>query len=485
MSKILKCKELLNSKKLSCSELTEEYLKAINKENPSLFAYITVAQQEAKATALRVDEKISKGEELKPLEGIPMLLKDNISTLGIRTTCASRMLENYIPIYDAFVWELLKKQNSILLGKGNMDEFAMGSTNQSSYFGAAKNPHNKDYVSGGSSGGVAAAVSGNLAVFGLGSDTGGSIRQPASFCGIVGLKPTYGAVSRYGAFAYASSFDQIGPLASSVEDAALVFDIISKKDKRDMQSRGAKEPTVNNLNNSIKGKKIAYVPQFFEDLSQDVAENVKKAFKVYEKLGAEIVKIDLPFVKVSLPVCYILACAEASSNFARFDGIRYGYRASEFEDMDDMICKTRSEGFGEEVKRRILLGTYVLSAGYFDAFYKKAQILRKTIIHGFAKAFEECDLILAPTAPITALKSGQSFSPVEIYRTDVCTVPVNIAGLPAISVPCGFDRNSMPIGMQLIGNNYSESLILNAAHLFEKETGKEYNKTNEMGCLAL
>lgn len=481
--KIAQYGEMLRNKDISCLELTESYLKEIDKCNKNLNAYVTVTPDTAIATAKAVDEKIARGEELSPLEGIPMTLKDNISTNGILTSCCSKILEGYTPIYDATVWEYLKKQNAVLLGKTNMDEFAMGSSCETSYFGGAKNPHNINHVAGGSSGGVASAVGGNIAVYGLGSDTGGSIRQPASFCGIVGLKPTYGSVSRYGLIAYASSFDQIGPVTTTVEDAALVYDAISFYDEKDSTSRGkCSAPSTETLKNDIKGMKIGIAREYFDGIREDVHMSIEKAIKVYESLGAEIVYFNLPALKYALPVYYILACAEASSNLGRYDGIRYGFKAEDYNTVNEMVSKTRSAGFGDEVKRRILLGTYVLSAGYYDAYYKKAQNLRGTIVKAFKNAFESCDVILAPTVPMTAFENGHAVSdPIETYLTDICTVPVNIAGLPGISVPCGFDSKGLPIGMQLIGNSFCEGKILNAAWQYENATRDEIFRSAEMG----
>ena len=468
-NKIVKLHSMLEKKEISCRELTQSYIDAIEKDNTQLNAYVTATPDEALKTAGKVDEKIAQGKDIGLLEGIPMTLKDNISTDGIRTTCCSKILEDYVPIYDATVWKILKAQNAVLLGKTNMDEFAMGSSCETSYFGGAKNPHNINHVAGGSSGGVASAVGGNIAVYGLGSDTGGSIRQPASFCGIVGLKPTYGAVSRYGLIAYASSFDQIGPITTSVEDAAIVFDAVSEYDTMDSTSQGRKgAPVCDTLRNDIKGMKIGIAREYLDGVRDDVRKAVETAADIYRSLGAEIVYFDLPALKYALPVYYILACAEASSNLGRYDGIRYGYKAGSYSDVNDMIKKTRSTGFGDEVKKRILLGTYVLSSGYYDAYYKKAQNLRGTIVNAFKNAFKVCDVILAPTVPMTAFENGHAASdPIETYLTDICTVPVNIAGLPGISLPCGYNDKGMPIGMQLIGNTFEESKILNAAWQYE------------------
>lgn len=478
MGTIAKIHEMLTTKQCSCTELTKSYLDEIEKSNGELNAYVNVTGDEALKTAEKVDKKIASGEEIGLLEGVPMTLKDNLSTKGIETTCCSKILTGYKPIYNATVWDILQSQNAVMLGKTNMDEFAMGSSCETSYFGGATNPFNTKHVSGGSSGGVASAVGANIAAYGLGSDTGGSIRQPASFCGIVGLKPTYGSVSRYGLVAYASSLDQIGPITKSVEDASIVFDAISKYDEKDSTSKGYNGDTYSSLNNDIKGMKIGIAREYLDGVRDDVKEAVLNAAEVYKSLGAEIVYFDLPALKFALPVYYIIACAEASSNLGRYDGIRYGYKAQHYNGIHDMICRTRSEGFGEEVKRRILLGTYVLSAGYYDAYYKKAQKLRGTIVNAFNSAFEKCDFILAPTVPMTAFEIGKAVSdPIETYLTDICTVPVNIAGLPSISVPCGYNKEGMPIGMQLIGNKFDEAKILNAANAYEKAMPENFKDT--------
>ena len=478
MGTILKIHQMLETKQISCEELTNQYLTEIEKSNNELNAYVNITAEKALETAKAVDKKIISGDKIGMLEGIPMTLKDNISTKDIETTCCSKILKGYTPIYDATVWEILKNQNAVLLGKTNMDEFAMGSSCETSCFGGAVNPHNSAYCAGGSSGGVASAVGGNIAVYGLGSDTGGSIRQPASFCGLVGLKPTYGAVSRYGLIAYASSLDQIGPIAKTVEDTAIVYDAIAQYDSKDSTSQGKKENTFDTLNNDIKGKKIGVPKEYFDGVKEDVKEAVVSAIKSLQNAGAEIVDISMPAVKYALPAYYIIACAEASSNLGRYDGIRYGYKADNYDSIHNMVCKTRSEGFGAEVKRRILLGTYVLSAGYYDAYYKKAQNLRGAIIADFNKAFEKCDVILAPTVPMTAFEKGKAVAdPVETYLTDICTVPVNIAGLPAVSVPCGFNANGMPMGMQFIGKKFGEAEILNIAHIYEQIAGDNFKDT--------
>ncbi|MGN0114019.1 MAG: Asp-tRNA(Asn)/Glu-tRNA(Gln) amidotransferase subunit GatA, partial [Acutalibacteraceae bacterium] len=445
-SKITAIHDMLVNKQISCTELTNKYLAAIEKENGELNAYVKVTADTALDAAKAVDEKIAKGEQIGLLEGVPMTLKDNISTKGIETTCCSKILQGYTPIYDATVWDILKNQGCVMLGKTNMDEFAMGSSCETSCFGGAKNPHNIGHVAGGSSGGVASAVGANIAAFGLGSDTGGSIRQPAAFCGIVGFKPTYGAVSRYGLIAYASSLDQIGPITTTVKDAAIVYDAIAKKDKMDQTSSGATETATDKLDNDINGITIGVAREYFDGVRDDVKAALDEAIKQYEKMGAKIKYFDMPIIKYALPVYYILACAEASSNLGRYDGVRYGYRTKEFHNFHEMACKTRSEGFGEEVKRRILLGTYVLSSGYYDAYYKKAQNMRGTIVKAFRNALSECDVLLAPTVPMTAFENGfTSKDAVETYLTDICTVPLNIAGLPGISIPCGVGNDGLPI----------------------------------------
>ena len=469
-NKIQSIRSALLSKEISCTELTKQYLTAISKENYKLNAYVHVCDDVALAAAAKVDKKIAIGEELLPLEGIPMTLKDNICTKDIKTTCCSKMLSDFVPIYNSTVWDALNTQNAVLLGKTNMDEFAMGSSSETSVFGGSLNPYNHNHVAGGSSGGVASAVGGGIAAYGLGSDTGGSIRQPASFCGIVGLKPTYGAVSRFGLIAYASSFDQIGPITSSVRDCAAVFNSLSFYDKNDATSSPkAKKVDASKLDVEIKGKKIGVIKEFFtEGLKPDVKNAVMAAIEKYKELGAEIVELSMPNIKYAVPVYYILACAEASSNLGRYDSIRYGYKTANYNDLNEMVCKTRSEGFGKEVQHRILLGTYVLSSGYYDAYYKKAQNLRQGLKAVFAEAFQSVDAIIAPTVPSTAFELNFSANdPVETYMTDICTVPANITGLPALSVPCGFDSKGLPVGVQLIGNYFDEETILHLAAKLE------------------
>ena len=459
----------LHGGEISAAELTEAYIRAIEKDNPQLNAVVHTTFEAARALAAAADERLRAGDA-PPLCGIPMILKDNICTDGLPTTCCSHILDGFRPYYDAAVWEKLKAQGAVLLGKANMDEFAMGSTSETSFYHAPRNPRNAAHVTGGSSGGAAAAVCANLAAFGLGSDTGGSIRQPASYCGIVGLKPTYGAVSRYGLIAYGSSLDQIGPLTQSVSDAAFVFDAIRGLDLRDQTSRAfdfSDYPAC--LDRGVRGMKIGVADEFFEGIDALMQAQIMEAIALFEKSGAEIVRLSLPALKQALPVYYIIACAEASSNLGRYDGIRYGLRADRYESIDDMIVRTRSEGFGDEVKRRILLGTYVLSSGYYDAYYKKACVIREEIRREFDETFRRCDVLAAPVAPTTAPPLGsRSSDPVEMYLSDICTVPVNIAGLPALSVPCGTDDNGLPVGLQLIGNRFCETEILRVARFYEK-----------------
>lgn len=473
--------EALVKKEISCKELAQKYIDEIEKSD--LNAYVTVCAEKALNDSEKVDEKINSGEQIDFLEGIPMTLKDLISTSGIETTCCSKILAGYKPIYDATVWTKLQKKGAILLGKTNMDEFAMGSACETSCIGGAKNPHNKNHVPGGSSGGGAAAVAGNIAAYAIGSDTGGSIRQPASFCGIVGLKPTYGAVSRYGIVAYASGFDQIGPIAHTAEDAALIFDAISGHDPKDSTSNSAPiVGTYAHLEDDVNNLKIGIPKEYYDGVNDEIKLAIEKAMKVYESLGAHVEYFDFPEIKYSLPVYYILACAEASSNLARFDGVRYGPRAEEYTNINEMICKTRSKYFGKEVKRRILLGNYVLSSGYYDAYYKKAQGLRALIINAFERAFERFDVLLTPTSPVTAFPAHKHYSnPQEVYLADICTVPVNTVGIPGVSVPCGFDAQNLPIGMQILGPKFSEAKLLNVAHQYELATNYENNKMLNMG----
>lgn len=461
----------LHSGEISSVELTKEYIKAIEEGNPKINAYVHKTF-EAALQGAEIADKMLKSGNASLLCGIPMTLKDNICTDGLPTTCCSKILDGFKPYYDAAAWEKLKANGAVLLGKTNMDEFAMGSTSESSCYGAPLNPRNTGHVTGGSSGGGAAAVTANMAAYALGSDTGGSIRQPASFCGIVGLKPTYGAVSRYGLIAYGSSLDQIGPMTYSVKDAAVVFDAIKGFDRRDQTSKAFDYGNIlESLNQDVKGKKIGVAEEFFEGIDPEMKAQIFEAIKLYEKNGAEIVNIKLPALKLALPVYYIIACAEASSNLGRYDGIRYGHRTDFYDSVDDMIFKTRSEGFGDEVKRRIMLGTYVLSSGYYDAYYKKAIVMREEINREFDEIFAKCDVLIAPTAPNTAFPLNfKGKSPIEMYLSDICTVPINIAGLPAISVPCGKDAKGLPVGMQIIGKKFDEAKILNMAYFYEQNS---------------
>ena len=474
MSTIHEYAELLKQKKLSSVELTKQYLARIEKADAQIGSYITVCPDDALAAAGKADERIARGEATL-LTGIPVGIKDNICTEGITTTCASKMLYNFVPPYDATVIKRLKNEGAVILGKLNMDEFAMGSSTESSYFKKTKNPYDLTRVPGGSSGGSAASVSADLAPYALGSDTGGSIRQPAAFCGNVGLKPTYGLVSRFGLIAFASSLDQIGSFTKDVTDCAIVLNAIAGYDKMDSTSVDAdKTDYTKALGLPLKGMKIGVPKQYLESgIQAEIREAVENAIKVYEMLGAECEECSLPLSKFALPAYYLISSAEASSNLSRFDGIKYGYRAEEYHGLIDLYEITRSEGFGEEVKRRIMLGTYALSSGYYDAYYKKAQQVRGLIKRDFAACFEKYDVLLTPTTPTTAYKFGEKSDPVAMYMGDICTVAVNIAGLPAISIPAGLDKKGMPIGIQLIANSFEERKLLTAAFAYERETGYE------------
>ena len=474
MSTIHEYAELLKQKKLSSVELTKQYLARIEKADAQIGSYITVCPDDALAAAGKADERIAKGEATL-LTGIPVGIKDNICTEGITTTCASKMLYNFVPPYDATVTKRLKNEGAVILGKLNMDEFAMGSSTESSYFKKTKNPYDLTRVPGGSSGGSAASVSADLAPYALGSDTGGSIRQPAAFCGNVGLKPTYGLVSRFGLIAFASSLDQIGSFTKDVTDCAIVLNAIAGYDKMDSTSVDAdKTDYTKALGLPLKGMKVGVPKQYLESgIQSEIREAVENAIKVYEMLGAECEECSLPLSKFALPAYYLISSAEASSNLARFDGIKYGYRAEGYHGLADLYERTRSEGFGEEVKRRIMLGTYALSSGYYDAYYKKAQQVRGLIKRDFAACFEKYDVLLTPTTPTTAYKFGEKSDPVAMYMGDICTVAVNIAGLPAISIPAGLDKKGMPIGIQLIANSFEERKLLTAAFAYERETGYE------------
>ena len=462
----------LNKKEITSEDITKSYVSRINEKEDNIEAFVTVLSEEAENKAKEIDQKIEKGEITNKLAGIPIGIKDNICTKGIKTTCASKMLEDFVSPYNATVMDKINAENLITIGKLNMDEFAMGGSTENSYFKKTKNPWNLSKVPGGSSGGSAAAVASQMVPWALGSDTGGSIRQPASFCGIVGLKPTYGLVSRYGLVAFASSLDQIGPITKDVRDSAILLNIIAGHDEKDSTSVDMpKKDYEKALTGNIKGLKIGVPKEFFgEGINEEVKESLKQAIETYKKLGAEVEEFSLDIAKYALATYYIIACAEASSNLGRFDGIRYTYRAKDFKDLKDLYKKTRSEGFGAEVKRRIILGTYVLSSGYYDAYYKKAQQVRTLVMNEFNKGFEKYDVILTPTSPTVAFGIGEkSNNPLEMYLADICTVSINIAGLPGVSIPCGVDKEGMPIGMQLIGNRFQEETILNAAYSFEQE----------------
>ncbi len=466
-----KLQEKLKNKELTITDITKAYCDRISQKEQDVQAFVTLLTENALEQAKDIQEKLEKGEIKGDFAGIPIGIKDNMCTKGVKTTCSSKMLENFVAPYSATVVEKLEKENIINLGKLNMDEFAMGSSTEYSYFKKTKNPWNLNKVPGGSSGGSAAAVAANMVPWALGSDTGGSIRQPSSFCGVVGLKPTYGLVSRYGLVAFASSLDQIGPITKDVQDCAMLLNIIAGADEKDSTSvNREKIDYTKSLKNDIKGLKIGVPKEFFgEGINQEVKEALEKSIKIYKELGATIEEFSLDVANYALATYYIIACAEASSNLGRFDGIRYTYRTPEFKNLKELYKKTRSEAFGSEVKRRIILGTYVLSSGYYDAYYKKAQQVRTLVMNEFNKGFEKYDIILTPTSPTVAFDIGtKSNNPLEMYLADICTVSVNIAGLPGISIPCGVDKEKMPIGMQLIGNRFCEETILNAAYAFEQ-----------------
>jgi len=470
----LSLKELsqaLERKKFTSVELTQFFLDRVKKHNPLLNAFITVDENKSLAMAKKSDQLIQSGKKFI-LTGIPIAQKDIFCADGWKTTCGSKMLENFISPYDSTVIQKFNEIGAVNLGKTNMDEFAMGSSNETSYFGSVKNPWNLDCVPGGSSGGSAAAVAARLAPAATGTDTGGSIRQPASLCGFTGLKPTYGLISRYGMIAFASSLDQAGPMAISAEDCALMLNVMTGHDNKDSTSiNRKKENYTNSLDKKIDGLKIGVPKEFFgEGLNPDVQKVIEEALRYYEKLGAEIVNISLPNNHLAIPAYYVIAPAEASSNLSRYDGVRYGYRAKEYDDLMDMYFKTRQEGFGDEVKRRILIGTYVLSAGYFDAYYLKAQKIRRLISNDFKLAYKKCDVIMGPSAPSIAFNSGEKKEdPLEMYMQDIFTISTNLAGLPAMSIPAGSVRG-LPVGLQLIGNHFEESKILNMAHIYQKNT---------------
>jgi aspartyl-tRNA(Asn)/glutamyl-tRNA(Gln) amidotransferase subunit A len=468
--------QLLAKKELSSVELTQLYLDRIHQYNPEINAYITLDEEKTLAQAKAADVRIAAGSATQ-LTGIPIAQKDIFCAKGWTTTCGSKMLENFTAPYDAHVVAQFDATGAVNLGKTNMDEFAMGSSNETSYFGGVKNPWDFERVPGGSSGGSAAAVAARLCAAATGTDTGGSIRQPASLCGFTGLKPTYGLVSRFGMIAFASSLDQAGPMAKSAEDCALMMNVMAGFDERDSTSLDrAKEDYTLKLNQPLAGLKVGLPKEYFaEGLDANVAIVIESAIAEYKKLGAEFVDISLPNASLSIPVYYVLAPAEASSNLSRYDGVRYGHRAAEYDDLMEMYMKSRAEGFGEEVKRRILIGTYVLSAGYYDAYYLKAQKIRHLIADDFKEAFKQCDIIMGPTVPSTAFKTGEKTDdPVAMYLQDIYTIATNLAGLPGMSIPAGFSASSdgkeLPVGLQIIGNYFDEARMLNVGHAYQQVT---------------
>lgn len=475
---------MIKAREISCAEAAKSFLDAINTEGQAVNAYITVMEDEALRQAEEVQKRIDAGETLSPLAGVPVAVKDNICTKGTRTTAASKMLGNFVPPYDATVVERLHQAGAVVIGKTNLDEFAMGGSTETSYFGITRNPWDIDRVPGGSSGGSAAAVAAKLAPYALGSDTGGSIRQPCAFCNLTGIKATYGSVSRYGLMAYASSLDQIGTMGKDVRDCAAALSVISGYDPKDSTSvmekpfdfsaaPGGKLRAGQRSNaESLRGLKIGVPRNYFETgISEDVKAAVLEAAGAFEKLGAFVEEFELPIVEYAVPAYYIVACAEASSNLSRYDGIKYGYRSENARDLLEIFYKSRSEGFGKEVKRRIMLGSFVLSSGYFDAYYKKALQARGLIKNSFDEAFARYDMILSPVSPTTAYRIGaQIEDPLAMYMADIYTVSVNLSGLPAVALPCGFGSDGMPAGMQLIGRAFSEAALVGAAAVYQSNT---------------
>ena len=470
--------KLLKKKEVTSCEVTEAVISRIEEVEPSINAYVTSTFDLALGQAKRVDEKIARREEIHPLAGIPIAIKDNMCTRGVRTTCGSKILHNFIPPYDATVVKRLKEADAVIIGKTNMDEFAMGSSCETSFFGPTHNPHNLETVPGGSSGGSAAAVAADECILAIGSDTGGSIRQPAALCGVVGLKPTYGRVSRYGLIAFASSLDQIGPLTKDVRDAALLSNVISGYDPKDSTSISEPVPDYTKaLTGDIKGLKIGIPKEYFgEGIELEVRECIEKSMALLEEMGAKLLEVSLPHTKYCVAAYYLIAPAEASSNLARYDGVEYGYRAGSREQgagssLLDMYKKTRSEGFGDEVKRRIMLGTYVLSSGYYDAYYLKAQKVRTLIKEDFQEAFKKCDLLLTPTSPTVAFKISEKVDdPLKMYLSDIFTISANLAGIPGISIPCGYSSKGLPIGLQLLAGLLEEEKLFKAAYALTTKT---------------
>jgi len=473
-------KERLKIREISARELTLEFIKRIERVEKDIHSFITLTKDDALKQAEDIDNKINAGKDL-PLLGIPLAIKDLICIRRVRTTCGSKILSNYVPPYDATVIKKLRDSGAVFLGKLNMDEFAMGSSTETSHFGVTRNPWNLDAIPGGSSGGSAASVSADECAGSLGSDTGGSIRQPASMCGITGLKPTYGRVSRFGLVAFASSLDQIGPMTKDVTDTAILMNVISGKDPLDSTSADVPVPDfTKSLLNNVKGLKIGIPKEYFvEGMDGDVEKSVKGAIEIFKKLGAEIKEVSLPHTDYAVSAYYVIAPAEASSNLARYDGVKYGYRTDNSKNLLSMYKKTRKEGFGAEVKRRIMLGTYTLSSGYYDAYYLKAQKVRTLIKKDFDDAFKNCDILITPTAPTSAFKIGEKFdNPIQMYLSDIFTISVNLAGVPAISIPCGFSKNGLPIGLQIIGRHFDEETVIRAAYTFEQNTDYHQKKPN-------
>ncbi|ABK43203.1 aspartyl/glutamyl-tRNA(Asn/Gln) amidotransferase subunit A [Magnetococcus marinus MC-1] len=461
----------LATKEISSVELTQACLDQIAKHNPTINAFVTVDAEKALAAAQAADARIAAGNGA-PLTGIPIAHKDIFNTTDMRTTCSSRMLENFIPPFDATITTHLRQAGAVILGKTNLDEFAMGSSTETSYFGASRNPWDTQRTPGGSSGGSSAAIAANMAICATGTDTGGSIRQPASLTNLTGLKPTYGRCSRYGIIAFASSLDQAGPMTRTAEDAAMLLNVMVSYDPKDSTSIQSPAPDFTQaLTGDVKGLKIGIAAEYFGDgLNDEVRAAIETAQQQYQAMGAELVPISLPNSGYAIPTYYIISPAECSSNLARYDGVKFGYRCEEPKDIRDLYFRSRSEGFGDEVKRRIMLGTYVLSSGYYDAYYRKAQQARRLIADEFKAAFEKVDLILTPTSPTTAFKFGEKDDPVQMYLSDIYTINVNLAGLPGISVPCGFDSKGLPIGMQLIGRPLDEETLLRSADAYQRQT---------------
>lgn len=470
----LEIAQKIKDREISCEDAVNSVAESIEKKDGVYNCYTSFDKEAALEKAKKAQKLVDSGEAVSPLAGVPVAIKDNICTKGEITSCASKILYNFKPPYDATVVKKLTEAGMIPCGKVNMDEFAMGSTTETSYYGATKNPWDTDKVPGGSSGGAAAAVAARESVVALGSDTGGSIRQPCSFCGVTGLKPTYGSVSRYGLIAYASSLDQIGPIAKTALDTAAVFSVISGKDEKDGTSADPKPFTLDEIKNTtdLKGKKVGIPSDYFgEGINEDVAKSVMQAAETLKSLGAEVEEFAMPIVKYAIPTYYIIACAEACSNLSRFDGIKYGYKSPDAKNLREVYFKSRSEGFGMEVKKRIMLGNFVLSSGYFDAYYNKALKAKGLIVKAFGEAFEKYDFLLGPVAPTTALKMGEGLSdPLAMYLGDIYTVMINIAGLPSLALPCGFDRDGMPVGMQLIGRPFDEKTILAAGNAYQSVT---------------